>query len=94
MLRSAPDDERSWLALAACHERVGQFRIALELYGAGAAVVPTSVRCQIARARLLRQLGRDSEADDALGRASEVASDLGDDELVRFVEAERKSLCH
>jgi len=94
MLRSAPNDERSWLALGACHEQVGQLRIALELYGAGTAVVPLSVRCQIARSRVLRQLTRDSDASDALDRASDVAREAGDDELVRFVDAERGLSCH
>ncbi|HXS16304.1 MAG TPA: hypothetical protein VN764_03900 [Polyangiaceae bacterium] len=94
MLRSAPNDERSWLALGACHEQVGQLRIALELYGAGTAVVPLSVRCQIARSRVLRQLNRDSDASDALDRASDVAREAGDDELVRFVDAERGLSCH
>jgi tetratricopeptide (TPR) repeat protein len=93
MLRSAPTDERSWLALGSCHEQIGQLRIALELYSAGTALVPTSVRCQIARARLLCRLNRALEADEALDKASEVASDVADDELVRFVDAERKSLC-
>jgi tetratricopeptide (TPR) repeat protein len=94
MLRSAPEDERSWLALATCHEQAGQLRIALELYGAGTALVPTSVRCQIARARLLCRLNRDVEADEALDKASEIASELADDELIRLVDAERKNPCH
>ncbi len=94
MLRSAPSDERSWLALAVCHERAGQFRIALELYGAGTAIAPTSVRLQIGRARILRRLSRDPEADVAFERASEVARSLGDDELVRLVDTEREEQCH
>ena len=94
MLRSAPSDERSWLALAVCHERVGQFRIALELYGAGMAIVPSSVRCQIARARLLRRLSRDLEAEEAFEKASEVARGLADDELIRLVDTERDNQCH
>jgi len=94
MLRSAPSDERSWLALAVCHERAGQLRIALELYGAGMAIVPTSVRCQIARARLLRRLSRDCEAEEALKKASEVARGIGDEELTRFIDAERENQCH
>jgi len=94
MLRSAPTDERSWLALGACHERAGQLRIALELYGAGTAVVPTSVRCQVARARVLRELNRDAQVQDAIEKALELAREVGDEELVRIVEAERESLCH
>lgn len=94
MLLSAPNDERSWLALGACHEHAGQLRIALELYGTGTAVVPRSVRCKIARARLLRRLNRDFEADDALESASEVARELADDELAGLVDTERNSRCH
>ena len=93
MLRTAPNDERSWLSLGACHEKIDQFRIALELYGSGTAVIPGSVRCHLARARALAQLGRDSEARDALDAASGAADDQGDDELVRLVESERKVTC-
>jgi len=94
MLRCAPTDERSWLALGACHERAGQLRIALELYGAGTAVIPGSVRCQVARARLLRELNRDSQAEDAIEHALECAHDANDEELVRLAEAERARPCH
>ena len=93
MLRTAPHDERSWLALGACHEQINQFRIALELYGTGTAVVPGSVRCQIARARALKLLGRDLEVEDALDAASRVAADQDDEDLVRLVENERKITC-
>lgn len=91
MLRTAPSDERSWLALGSCHERINQFRIALELYGTGSAIVPTSVRCQLARVRVLKQMDRESEAQDALEMASRLAEEQGDDELIRLVRAEGRT---
>ena len=41
MVRFAPLDERAWLGLGECHERVGELEIASELYGAGATVNPS-----------------------------------------------------
>lgn len=90
MLRVAPSDERGWLGLGGCHEKIGQFRIALELYGTGTVVAPMSVRCQVARARLLKELDRPADADEALAEAAAIAADLSDDELVRLVKAERR----
>ena len=85
MLHAAPHDERAWLALGECHERRDQLRIALELYGAGSALSAPSVRCQLARARVLRALDRDDEADQAFEAAAQAAFDRDDDELVALV---------
>ena len=93
MLRTAPNDERSWLALGACHEQINQLRIALELYGAGTAAVPGSVRCQIARSRILRQFKRDIESDQALEAASELADTQGDPTMIELIAAERQNPC-
>lgn len=93
MLRASPTDERSWLALGACHEGINQFRIALELYGTGSAVVPSSVRCQVARARVLSLLGRETEADMALDSAAQIAEEQDEADLVLLVEAEREKSC-
>jgi tetratricopeptide (TPR) repeat protein len=89
MLRAAPTDERGWLALGACHEGIEQPRIALELYGAGTAISNASVRCHLARARVLRALGHDGEADDALDAAEVAAVARDEDELLELVEGEK-----
>jgi len=89
MLRLAPSDERSWLALGTCHERIGQHRIALELYGTGSVLGVAAVRCHLARARTLRVLDRDDEADAAMDRAEQLAAESDDDELVTLVLREK-----
>jgi tetratricopeptide (TPR) repeat protein len=88
MLSADPKDERGWLALGECHERIGQPRIALELYGTGSVLAVAAVRCHLARARALRLLDRDDEADAALETAAEMAAERDDDELVALVARE------
>jgi tetratricopeptide (TPR) repeat protein len=89
MLHAAPRDERGWLALGECHERIGQPRIALELYGAGSVVAAPSARCDLARARALRALDRGDEADEALDRALQLASEGDDADLVALARREK-----
>jgi hypothetical protein len=92
----APNDERAWLGLGACHERIEQPLIALELYGAGSVVTrgtaPTSVRCQLARSRVLRDLGREDEAADAIDLAIAAAEASNDDALLALATRERGTL--
>ncbi len=95
MIRAVPRDERGWLGLGECHERIHQPRIAAELYGAGgvaAGASPTipSVRCLIARARVLASLHRDEEARNALDAAEEAADACGDEDLAWLVTNERR----
>jgi len=94
MLKAAPRDERAWLGLGECHERVSQPLIALELYGAGTVVAVTagvpSVRCFLARARVLSKVGRDAEG--ALDAAEAAAEQAGDDELIVLARRERARL--
>jgi len=94
MLRAAPRDERAWLGLGECHERIEQPRIAAELYGAGSIVGGDegmmSVRCLIARARTLSKLGAD--VAETLESATIAAADMGDEELVALVASERRRL--
>ncbi|MET0593809.1 MAG: hypothetical protein ABW133_13990 [Polyangiaceae bacterium] len=85
MLACAPNDERGWLALGACHEGLSQNDIALELYGAGSALVPKSVECDLARARLLQLLGDDARAEQARERARTRAEALDNPELLQRV---------
>jgi tetratricopeptide (TPR) repeat protein len=89
MLAEDPKDERGWLALGECHERIGQNRIALELYGTGSVLAEASVRCHLARARALRLLDRDTEADDAMETADRVANERDDEDLSALVTREK-----
>jgi len=89
MLVLAPEDERAWLALGACHEALKQHRLALDIYGTAQALGRGAVRSRLARARVLSLLGRDHEADEALVSAEEAAASLEDDALIALVSAER-----
>jgi tetratricopeptide (TPR) repeat protein len=90
MIHIAPHDERGWLALGACHEAQGQQDIAFELYGAAVASASTAPRCELARARILRQRGQQDEALEAIEEAGRLARELRDDELQALVAAERR----
>lgn len=81
MTTFAPTDERSWLALGACHEAIGQSDIAVGLYQIGRSVAAPTVRCAVAHARALRILGREGEAEDIANAAADLADDLADPEL-------------
>jgi Flp pilus assembly protein TadD len=87
----APDDERPWLALGACHEALKQTQLALDMYATGQTLSRPAVRSRLARARVLVLLGRDDEAEVALENAFEVAERSGDDGLIALVSAERGS---
>jgi Flp pilus assembly protein TadD len=89
MIHIAPNDERGWLALGACHEVEDQADIALELYVAASAVAVAAPRCELARARILRSRGRDDEARGAINAASRLAEELRDDDLRALVAEER-----
>jgi tetratricopeptide (TPR) repeat protein len=89
MIHTAPRDERGWLALGECHERIEQPLIALELYGAGSVVAAPSARCDLARARTLRELDRDDEADEAFARAEQLAAEGDDEDLVALARREK-----
>ncbi len=91
LLQAAPEMERSWLALGECHERAGQLRLALELYTAGTVAAAPAPRCSLARARTLKALGRDMEADAAFDVARELAEDSDDATLVRQVDIEARA---
>jgi Flp pilus assembly protein TadD len=90
MLRLAPGDERSWLALGECHERAGHDELALELYSAGYTVVPHAARCALARFRILSDCGRSEEADLAFEQSLEIAERNDDEDFMRLLESERR----
>lgn len=90
MLVAAPLDERGWLGLGACHDALGQPSIALQLLTHGATSCG-GVRCHVARARILRTLGRDEEADAALDAAEEALAASTDDGEHALVAYERRA---
>lgn len=85
MALAAPNDERSWLALGACHEGVGQHAVAVQLYRAGIELACPAVRCAVALSFALRSLDRDEEAEEALERAAALSADSGDPDARRIV---------
>jgi hypothetical protein len=89
MLVASPADERGWLGIGACHEALRQPSIAADLYAYGATTCG-SVRCHVARARVLRALGRDVDAEAALD-AAEYALSPTDDENERALIAYERS---
>jgi tetratricopeptide (TPR) repeat protein len=89
LIHVAPNDERGWLALGACHELHGEQDIAFELYDMASSVVEAP-RCGIARARILRARGLEREARQALDEVARLAASLHDDELRHLVELERR----
>jgi Flp pilus assembly protein TadD len=91
MARVAPTDERGWLALAHCHQAVEQDVIALEMLGTARVVAAPAPRCELARSRALRALGRADEADEALESAAEAAERSGNDEIADAVRTERRN---
>jgi hypothetical protein len=96
MLRVAPRDERGWLGLGECHERIDQLRVAAELYGAGSVIAASphsiSVRCLLGRARALAKLGRHSDIEWIMDAAENAATAQNDEELMALVARERRRL--
>lgn len=89
-VRFAPTDERSWLGLGACHEKLDQLDVAAELYGAGAMVsAPPSARCHLGLARLAEELAVRIEH---LERARELAADDDDPSLAALVSTVEAAL--
>ncbi len=91
LVRFAPTDERAWLGLGACHERLEQEDVAEELYGAGSIVAcPPSARCLLALARLARRRGDTQTALEHIEAASEITAGGEERELSALVEYERR----
>jgi tetratricopeptide (TPR) repeat protein len=88
MLQAAPTDERGWLALADCHEKLGQRYIALELISAGTIAAEPAPRCMLSRFRLLYDLDRPEEADEAYAAALDLATN--DEDLTHLIQNERR----
>jgi Tfp pilus assembly protein PilF len=88
MLHLAPEDERSWFALALCHEQIGQIDVARQLYAAGAVAAKPAGRCALASARMCLELGRMEEATQQYELALAAFAARGDDELHQLTERE------
>jgi cytochrome c-type biogenesis protein CcmH/NrfG len=85
MLLADAADERGWLALGACHERMQQVVMAEELYSAGAQIARNKTRCLLAAARIFARQD-DPRACEARDQAERFA--VTDDER-ELIEAER-----
>jgi tetratricopeptide (TPR) repeat protein len=82
-------DERGWLALAICHEKLDEIDKAIELCRlAMSACGARAARCMVARARLLRGIGERGEALEAYEQALRCAEAANDDELAELIEVE------
>ncbi len=88
MTFAAPDDDRSWLGLGTCHEKIGQVHVAAKLYETGVTLAREPVRCLVAQAQALRALGLDEASEEALARAAELAES---DDLAALVRAARSA---
>ena len=88
MLTLAPRDERAWLALGMCHERAHELDKAARLYALVPFACTTSLRAHIARARVLRKMGREDEAAQAYDHAAELAYECDDGRLAEVIAAE------
>jgi hypothetical protein len=88
MLVAVPDDERAWLGLGECHERLCQEEAAFELYVAGYFCSTRRVRCGIAASRILRRRGENERAVCALDELEPFAAL---EELEELLEMERRA---
>ncbi len=88
LVHLAEQDERGWLGLGATHEAEGRHDVAFHLYQAAASLTDAP-RCDLARARILRQRGLEQEARETLDGVARLAIRTRDHELARLVETER-----
>ena len=88
MAKAKPEDERGWLGLGQAHEGARQIVIAKEMYVTGVTLA-SGGRCAIALARVLREMGHDAEAAEAIDFADTVANGNEDDSLRGLVAYER-----
>jgi tetratricopeptide (TPR) repeat protein len=89
VIRIAPQDERGWLALGACHEAQDRHDVALELYSEARRVSNAAARCGLASARILRSRGMLHDAAEAFAEAERLVEESNDDDLRALVDGER-----
>lgn len=88
MATAMPEDERGWLGLGQAHEGAKQTRIAREMYVTGLTLAHGG-RCAIALARVLREMGDDGNAAEAIDYADSIAEKNDDEALAALVAHER-----
>jgi tetratricopeptide (TPR) repeat protein len=88
MLIAAPEDERGWLGLGECHDRLAEHEKAAVLYALAAQATPDAYRCVLARARVLRRLDAVDRADEAFAEAIERALASGEEEIAARIHSE------
>lgn len=79
-------DERGWLALVACHEKLDEIEKAIALCR-----IVGSAKCTIARARLHRAAGDRYDATEAYEEALRLAEAMNDDDLVELITTEARA---
>jgi hypothetical protein len=89
MAHVVPKDERSWLGLGQAHEGVEQRLIAKEMYVTGVTLAHGG-RCAVALGRILREMGNDEGAREALAYAHSIAEETDDEGLVALMALERQ----
>lgn len=89
MLLVEPRDERGWLALASCHEKLDEPEKAIALCElASSACEGKALRCAVALARLHKTRGDDDEAAATYEEAARIADVLDEPEMATLIAAE------
>lgn len=88
MVHLAARDERGWVALGACYQALDHPDVALQVYASGVRMAASAPRCEVARARILRERGRVHEARSALAVAARAAAATHDEDLRAIIAAE------
>ena len=91
MMVCEPTDERGWLALGTCHERLDNSKVAYSIFEAGRHAASPSARCELARARAARAMGDSDTADEAYDDAIAAAEALDDAELQQLATMEKEN---
>jgi Flp pilus assembly protein TadD len=91
MLHLAPTDERAWLGLGLCHERLGQLEVASQLYASGVLAANPSGRCALACARLLGRRGLDDDATRLYEHAVTAFELRGEEQLANVAREEMEA---
>jgi len=90
MMVCQPTDERGWLALGTCHEKMDNVKVAYSIFEAGRHAASPSARCEIARARAARALGNEDLALEAYDAAIAAAEAADDEQLQSLATMERE----
>jgi hypothetical protein len=91
MILASPIDERAWLGLSTCHERLGQLAVAEKILTLATRGFPSSYRCMLALARIQRALGNELSAEPCFELAHDLALATEDDAVSRAIASERSA---